>query len=237
MKLLKVIMYNLASLEGEQVIDFESEPLRSADLFSIVGETGSGKSTILDAVCLALYGLAPRFYGADNFDYYHTERPNNDQVLDPDDPRNILRKGTKECFAEVVFLARDGFRYRARWSCSIARINYTRPERRLYRIVVDEAGRTSEKEVEITGGGRQKRGHKNINNEGLDRIIGLDYGQFTRTVMLAQNSFANFVKADDKDKAVLLEKLTGTELIRLLPVRFMSFIKRRKLLIMRCSIR
>lgn len=63
MKLLKVIMYNLASLEGEQVIDFESEPLRSADLFSIVGETGSGKSTILDAVCLALYGLAPRFYG------------------------------------------------------------------------------------------------------------------------------------------------------------------------------
>lgn len=67
------------------MIDFESEPLRSADLFSIVGETGSGKSTILDAVCLALYGLAPRFYGADNFDYYHTERPNNDQVLDPDD--------------------------------------------------------------------------------------------------------------------------------------------------------
>lgn len=225
MKLLKVIMYNLASLEGEQVIDFEREPLRSADLFSIVGETGSGKSTILDAVCLALYGLAPRFYGADNFDYYHTERPNNDQVLDPDDPRNILRKGTKECFAEVVFLARDGFRYRARWSCSIARINYTRPERRLYRITVDEAGRTSEKEVDITGGGRPKRGHKNINNEGLDRIIGLDYAQFTRTVMLAQNSFANFVKADDKDKAVLLEKLTGTELYTAVARKIYEFYK------------
>lgn len=225
MKLLKVIMYNLASLEGEQVIDFESEPLRSADLFSIVGETGSGKSTILDAVCLALYGLAPRFYGADNFDYYHTERPNNDQVLDPDDPRNILRKGTKECFAEVMFLAHDGFRYRARWSCSIARINYTRPERRLYRITVDEAGRTSEKEVDITGGGRPKRGHKNINNEGLDRIIGLDYAQFTRTVMLAQNSFANFVKADDKDKAVLLEKLTGTELYTAVARKIYEFYK------------
>lgn len=225
MKLLKVIMYNLASLEGEQVIDFESEPLRSADLFSIVGGTGSGKSTILDAVCLALYGLAPRFYGADNFDYYHTERPNNDQVLDPDDPRNILRKGTKECFAEVMFLARDGFRYRARWSCSIARINYTRPERRLYRITVDEAGRTSEKEVDITGGGRPKRGHKNINNEGLDRIIGLDYAQFTRTVMLAQNSFANFVKADDKDKAVLLEKLTGTELYTTVARKIYEFYK------------
>ena len=36
MKLLKVIMYNLASLEGEQVIDFESEPLRSCRFVSIV---------------------------------------------------------------------------------------------------------------------------------------------------------------------------------------------------------
>ena len=64
MKLIKVILFNLASLEGLHEIDFESEPLRSADLFSIVGETGSGKSTILDAICLALYGTAPRFEGA-----------------------------------------------------------------------------------------------------------------------------------------------------------------------------
>ena len=212
MKLLRIGMYNLASFEGEQVIDLESEPLKSADLFSIVGETGSGKSTVLDAVCLALYGLAPRFYGADNFDYYNTEKPDNDKVLEPDDPRNILRKGMKDCWAEVCFLARDGFRYRARWSCSVARVNYSRPVRRLFRIEADPHGRMVEKEVDITEGKRQKRGHKNVNNEALDRIIGLDYGQFTRTVMLAQNSFANFVKADDKDKAVLLEKLTGTEL-------------------------
>lgn len=225
MKLLKLTLYNLASLEGEHVIDFEGEPLKSADLFSIVGETGSGKSTILDAVCLALYGLAPRFYGADNFDYYNTDKPNNDQVLDPDDPRNILRKGMKECFAEVVFMARDGFRYRVRWSCSIARVNYTKPERRLYRIFTDESGCICEKELEISGGGRQKRGHKNVNNEELDRIIGLDYGQFTRTVMLAQNSFANFVKADDKDKAILLEKLTGTELYTVVARKIYEYYK------------
>lgn len=79
--------------------------------------------------------------------------------------------------------------------------------------------------MEITGGGRQKRGHKNINNEGLDRIIGLDYGQFTRTVMLAQNSFANFVKADDKDKAILLEKLTGTELYTAVARKIYEFYK------------
>ena len=97
MKLIKVILFNLASLEGLHEIDFESEPLRSADLFSIVGETGSGKSTILDAICLALYGTAPRFEGARNFKYYHGEAVNKDQSLAPDDPRNILRRGTKKC--------------------------------------------------------------------------------------------------------------------------------------------
>ena len=101
MKLIKVIIYNLASLEGLHEIDFESEPLRSADLFSIVGETGSGKSTILDAICLALYGTAPRFEGALNFKYYHGEAVNKNQSLSPNDPRNILRRGTKSCSAEV----------------------------------------------------------------------------------------------------------------------------------------
>ena len=50
MKLLNLTLCNLASFEGEHVIDFSAEPLAGADLFSIVGETGSGKSTILDAL-------------------------------------------------------------------------------------------------------------------------------------------------------------------------------------------
>lgn len=230
MKLLKITLYNLASFEGEQVIDLESEPLKSADLFSIVGETGSGKSTILDAVCLALYGVAPRFYGADNFNYYNKEkRPDKNKVLEPDDPRNILRKGTKECRAEVSFLARDGYRYRACWSCSVSRVNYTRPNRRLYRLAPNKEGILCEKEIELTVTGAYKKGHKNVNNEVLDAIIGLDYGQFTRTVMLAQNSFANFVKADDKDKAILLEKLTGTEIYTSIAHKIYDFFKQAEL--------
>ena len=130
MKLIKVILFNLASLEGLHEIDFESEPLRSADLFSIVGETGSGKSTILDAICLALYGTAPRFEGARNFKYYHGEAVNKDQSLAPDDPRNILRRGTKNWSAEGGFQARGGEYYKAIWSCSFARANYKSEERR-----------------------------------------------------------------------------------------------------------
>lgn len=211
MKLLKLTIFNMASLEGVHIIDFESEPLKSADLFSIVGETGSGKSTILDAVCLALYGVAPRFYNATKVSVYSDEPVNKNQVLSTDDPRNILRKGTKECYSEVEFLARDGYRYRAYWGCSIARTNYSRPLRRLFRLENLPEGGSREKELEIATEGGKAQGRRNVNNGALDNIIGLDYSQFTRTVMLAQNSFANFIKAEDREKAVLLEKLTGTE--------------------------
>ena len=61
----KITLCNLTSIRGEQTIDFTREPLRSAGLFAITGDTGSGKSTILDAICLALYGRAPRFDDAE----------------------------------------------------------------------------------------------------------------------------------------------------------------------------
>ncbi len=48
-EILAIRLKNLASLAGEQVIDFTAEPLASAGLFAITGPTGAGKSTILDA--------------------------------------------------------------------------------------------------------------------------------------------------------------------------------------------
>lgn len=221
MKLIKVIIYNLASLEGLHEIDFESEPLRSADLFSIVGETGSGKSTILDAICLALYGTAPRFEGALNFKYYHGEAVNKNQSLSPNDPRNILRRGTKSCSAEVWFHARDGEYYKAVWSCSFARTNYKDEERRFYRLKREGTLLKEDKELPI-----REKGSRG--NTGLDRVIGLDYNQFTRTVMLAQNSFANFIKAKDEDKAILLEKLTGTRIYSVIAEKINAFYKEAK---------
>ena len=221
MKLIKVILFNLASLEGLHEIDFESEPLRSADLFSIVGETGSGKSTILDAICLALYGTAPRFEGARNFKYYHGEAVNKDQSLAPDDPRNILRRGTKKCSAEVWFQARDGEYYKAIWSCSFARTNYKSEERWFYRLKREGALLKDDKELPI-----REKGSRG--NAGLDQVIGLDYNQFTRTVMLAQNSFANFIKAKDEEKAILLEKLTGTQIYSVIAEKINAFYKEAK---------
>lgn len=203
MRILKIKMVNLASFEGEQVIDFTCEPLCSSGLFTIVGPTGSGKSTCLDALSLALYGTSPRFYGATKLVLYVGRADAPEDMLVPNDPRNILRKGCKECLAEVEFVGQDQHHYVASWMA------YAYKTKKPLRTLVD-----------ITGNKRwtaqQNRDRANADEvelkERIEQVVGLDYEQFTRTVMLAQNSFAGFLKADGMDKGRLLEKLTGTEI-------------------------
>ena len=60
MRILAVRLQNLNSLRGEWCIDFRQPPFDSTSLFAIVGPTGAGKTTILDAICLALYHQTPR---------------------------------------------------------------------------------------------------------------------------------------------------------------------------------
>ncbi len=60
MRILELRFKNLNSLAGEWRIDFTHPEYESSGIFAIVGPTGSGKTTILDAICLALYGQTPR---------------------------------------------------------------------------------------------------------------------------------------------------------------------------------
>lgn len=112
MKILAIRIKNLASLEGITEIDFTQEPLCSAGIFSITGPTGAGKSTILDALCLALYAKTPRYKQAESgVDIYDVQGASISQ----NDVRGILRDGTAEGFAEVDFVGVDNQPYRATW--------------------------------------------------------------------------------------------------------------------------
>ena len=96
MKILKITFQNLNSLKGEHRIDLENGLLGEAGIFSITGPTGAGKSTILDAITLALFGKAARY-----------EKEAN--------PGEMMTRGTGECSAEVLFECSKG-RYTSKWT-------------------------------------------------------------------------------------------------------------------------
>ena len=94
MKILAICIKNLTSLEGTTEIDFTAEPLCSAGIFAITGATGAGKSTILDALCLALYSKTPRYLQAKETGIEILDVPGN--KLNQSDVRGILRDGTAD---------------------------------------------------------------------------------------------------------------------------------------------
>ncbi len=195
MKILAVRAENLASHEKFE-IDFTSSPLKDAGLYAITGETGSGKSTILDAICLALYNDTPRIKDAEREKIFDK----GTKGISLSDPRNLLRKGTASGYAEVDFIGLDSKFYRARWSVRRSRDKYD-GEIQDYKVALVSL---------ITNQviAEQKTQFKTE----IERLVGLTFDQFTRTVMLAQGDFATFLKADKNDKAELLEKLTGTDI-------------------------
>jgi len=197
MKILAIRGKNLASLEGEFDIDFTVEPLKSSGIFAITGQTGAGKSTILDALCLALFDNAPRLNKAESsVNVYDVE----DKTITQKDSRNILRRGANEGYAEVDFVALNGDKYCSRWMVRRARGK------------ADGALQaTSIKLDNLTTNSEEQGTKSNLLNR-IVELIGLTFDQFTRAVLLAQGDFANFLKAKSNEKAELLEKLTGTEI-------------------------
>ncbi|MDP8220655.1 MAG: AAA family ATPase [Candidatus Stygibacter frigidus] len=102
MKILKIRFENLNSLYGEWEIDFTTTDYTANGIFSITGPTGAGKSTILDAICLALYGRTPRLKSINKSD------------------NQIMSRNTGGCFAEVTYETVNG-KYRSIWSQHRAR--------------------------------------------------------------------------------------------------------------------
>lgn len=202
MKFLQLEILNLASLDkqGGEVINFEEGALGESTIFSIVGPTGSGKSTLLDAICLALYNRAPRYPRKkgdknQNIEIFGAADASESNRLAPTDSRNILTRGKKEGYSKLTFLANNGSIYRAEWHVRFQRVRYENAKTALYKIT-----RNGEEITEEAADWNE-----------LPNIIGLDYDQFLRTVLIAQDSFANFLTAKENERYELLEKLIGCE--------------------------
>ncbi len=197
MKILAIRINNLASLDGATEINFAQEPLRSAGIFAITGPTGAGKSTILDALCLALYARAPRYRFAENgIDITDVKG----STIKQDDVRGILRDGTSNGYAEVEFVGIDDQHYRSVWSVKRA---YNKADGNLQPYEMSLTNMSANQVIS---------GRKTELLLETERLVGLNFEQFTRSVLLAQGDFTAFLKAGKDEKSSLLEKLTGTHI-------------------------
>ena len=197
MKIQAIRIQNLASLDGNTEINFSEEPLSSAGIFAITGPTGAGKSTVLDALCLALYARTPRYRLAENgIDITDVKG----STIKQDDVRGILRDGTSSGYAEVDFVGIDGQYYKANWSVRRAR-NKADGNLQAYEMYLKNV--TTNQDIP---------GRKTELLAEIERLVGLNFEQFTRSVLLAQGDFTAFLKAGKDEKSSLLEKLTGTHI-------------------------
>ena len=197
MKLKKLTIHNIASIE-DAVIDFASEPLSSSDVFLITGKTGAGKSTILDAICLALYADTPRLkHTKMQGDLTDTEGV----TVTLGNPIQMMRRGAGEAFVQLTFTGSNGVEYKAEWSVSRSR---NKP-----------SGKLQKKAWCLTNlnTGHSLTGDREV-KPAIQKAIGLDFDQFCRTTMLAQGDFASFLNSKDDEKVSILEKITGTDVYR-----------------------
>lgn len=187
MKIKKIEFCNINSLAGEWTIDFESPDFAKSGMFCISGPTGSGKTSILDAICLGLYGKTPRL-GA---------------IVG--DTNEVMTYGAKNCYAKVTFEC-GATVYSARWEQH--RSARTNKLQKYSWVLTNETSQTVESsfskqsEIEAT----------------MTRVIGLDFGQFTKSMMLAQGEFNKFLKCNENERAAILEKLTGDGIYRKIAV-------------------
>ena len=198
MKIVRLKLQNLASLAGEQEINFEADPLQHAGLIAITGATGAGKSTLLDAMCLALFNKIPRLKTHEG-----KLKDVSGQDVQIDSTLNILRRGTAHAYSELEFIAQNQKRYIARWELKRARGHAEGKLQAVQRALVC-----------VTDGNMLTDKAKECDKQVLE-LIGLSFEQFTRAVLLAQSEVGAFLKAKDNERADLLEYLTNSNIFSL----------------------
>ncbi|WP_313662367.1 AAA family ATPase [Cellulosimicrobium cellulans] len=179
--------------------------LGASGIFLLDGPTGAGKSTVIDAIVFALYGKVA------------SDAASDDRL------RSAFAAPEVESFVDLVLEVPSGV-YRVRRTPE-----YLRPKKRgtgtttqqasvrLWRL----AGVPSAEAVAGVDGPPGELLSARLDEAGdeIRRIVGLDRRQLVQTVVLPQGEFATFLRAKPEDRAVLLQKVFGTELYHRAAVR------------------
>ncbi len=200
MKIQKIKFKNIHSLKGENCIDFMQKPLVDTGIFAIIGPTGSGKSTILDVIMLAIYGQMPRL-----------EKSLSKSTIEKYGA--VLTHKTNEAYAEVEYEMR-GVVYRSKWS-----------------IRRNKNGNLNDYDMElanVSNGNELIETYKRKVPTTNEKIIGLKYDQFLKSIVLAQGSFSKFLKAKPEERTEMLEQITGSWLYRNIGVRAFEMAKKHR---------
>lgn len=191
MKILKVAFQNINSLAGRWEIDFTSPDFRDG-LFLIAGDTGAGKTSILDAITLALFGRTARVDIAQT----HNE---------------VMTRGQRACSAEVTFSCTKGI-FRAGLEQQRTVQRQGREANTPFRAVQRSLAKLQE-----TGDFKEVEGTPRELQQKIKELIGISsFDQFLRTTMLAQGKFDQFLAASgaaaDRERSAILEQATGTDI-------------------------
>lgn len=188
MKIVRIELQNINSLKSETpfVVDFENELFRDVGLFAITGSTGAGKTTILDAITIAMYHSVPRF-----------NKSNIKAGLE-----DVVSYGAEFAMARVVFDTKNE-RFEAHWSIRLTSksgklLSNAKEEVRLKNLTTGKIIAEKKRELQAE----------------VERITQLSYQQFLRSVLLAQGEFAAFLSAPPSEKGNLLEQITGEEIYK-----------------------
>ena len=195
MKILSVAFYNINSLKCDLpskafTISFYKEPIVQTGLFAITGATGAGKTSILDAITVALYGRVARHGGAS--------------------PTEIMTRHTGECGSNLIFSVKNSDNkqeeiYRAEWLLKRARKRATGKLQtaKMSLFFLGKADLLNDENVVLENLAGQALAETNTSTKVKQKIVeitGLDYDRFMRSVMLSQGEFAAFLKAKENER-------------------------------------
>lgn len=194
MQLRTLTVQALGPFAGRHTVDFSA--LSASGLFLLDGPTGSGKSTLIDAVVFALYG---KVASADASD---------------DRLRSAYAADDVPTVVDLTFEVASGV-YRVRRSPGYDRAKKRgtgtvrqQPSITLWRLSADDDGSGDPDDVpagEVLSTRLDEAGAE------LQRVVGLDRTQFVQTIVLPQGEFARFLRADPEQRRGLLQKIFGTE--------------------------